>query len=98
VLRIHDRFYFFQFAFNECLERTFNCFNESICKASATEMPNELQPSDNKSSRAIFHVFLAGIPSKTKGVLISLRGQQIPLRPQTNNKLKSSTELDGVVF
>jgi hypothetical protein len=46
-----------------------------------------------KSRRAIFPVFLAGIPSKTKGVLISLRGQQIALGPQTNNKLKSPTEL-----
>ncbi len=48
-----------------------------------------------KSSRSIFPVFLAGIPSKTKGVLINLRGQQIALGPQTNNKLKSPNELRG---
>ena len=38
---------------------------------------------------------MARIPSKTKGVLISLRGQQIALGPQTNDKLKSPTELNG---
>ncbi len=66
-----------------------------VAKASATETPNGFQFSDNKKQSRDCSCLLAGIPSKTKGVLISLRGQQIALGPQTNDKLRSPTELNG---
>jgi hypothetical protein len=51
-----------------------------------------------KAVARIFFVLLTGIPSKTKGVLISLRGQRITFGPQTNDKPKLPTKLGRIIL
>jgi hypothetical protein len=51
-----------------------------------------------KTVARISFVFLAGIPSNTKGVLISVRRQQITFGPQTNDKAQVSDKLGEVIL